>query len=159
MIPEPNIEALKALLTMAPVRSQSDARKPVRKTMDANANLFRKLADKGHTADRVVDAFLADFPELRDSRPDLDDEAYRRHVRDTYISFRRAIGLKKPKAAAPIRATRPKVKVVEERAAAVEVAPAPVPEPQVEKPLAVPTAATNTKTNVGGIKIPTKDDL
>jgi hypothetical protein len=97
MIPKPNIDALKALLTSEPIRSVGDNRKPVRRTMDENAKVFRVLAEKGFSSDRVVDAFLLDFPGLRDSRPDLDDAAYRRHVRDSYISFKRANGLMKRK--------------------------------------------------------------
>lgn len=137
MIPEPNIDALTALLASEPVRTQGDKRKPVRRVMDENAELFREIADKGHTADKVVEGFLIDFPELRASRPDLDDDGYRRHVRDTYLSFRRSLGMMKPRTATPRKAVRVKARAVErENQAAPAVMTGPVREPEkpVEKP-------------------------
>jgi len=158
MIPEPNIQALKALLSTEPVRTQGDKRKPVRRVMDENADLFRQLADRGHTADKVAAGFLVDFPELRESRPDLDDEAYRRHVRDTYLSFRRSLGVMKPRTAAPKKAVRPKVKEVEGKSqAAPVVMPEPIREP--EKPAVTKPADFSPKPTPDRVRIPTRDDL
>ena len=155
MIPEPNIDALTALLASEPVRTQGDKRKPVRRVMDENAELFREIADKGHTADKVVEGFLVDFPELRASRPDLDDDGYRRHVRDTYLSFRRSLGMMKPRTATPRKAVRVKARAVErENQAAPAVMPEPVrgPEKPVEKPAIV-------KPSSNGFRVPKGRDF
>jgi hypothetical protein len=155
MIPAPNIQALDALLETDPVRTQGDRRKPVRRVMDENAELFRQLADKGHTADKVVAGFLIDFPELRASRPDLDDEGYRRHVRDTYISFRRSLTVRKPRTAAPKKAAKPKDQAVEGKSqAAPAVMPDPVREPErpTEKPAFV-------KPSSNGFRVPKGRDF
>jgi hypothetical protein len=158
MIPEPNIQALEALLASDPVRHQGDARKPVRKTMDENAELFRQLAERGHTADKVVQGFLIDFPELRQSRPDLDDDGYRRHVRDTYLSFRRSLGVTKPRTGAPRKAVRPKAQAVEGKSqAAPAVMPEPVREP--EKPVMTKPANFSLKPPSDRVRIPSKADL
>ena len=90
------MSALKILGEMKPTRKVGDKRQPVRRTMDENAADLRIAAAKGHSANDIVDAFLIDFPELRSSRPDLDDVAYRRHVLSTYVNFRRANGIRKP---------------------------------------------------------------
>jgi hypothetical protein len=150
MIPTPDIEALDALLASEPIRVQGDARKPVRKTMDENAELFRALADKGHTADKVVQGFLIDFPELRASRPDLDDDGYRRHVRDSYISFRRSLGVKRPKTAAPRKVARSKNQAVEGKS---QAAPAVMPEP-VREPTAIAEKPVVVKLSTKGYPVP-----
>jgi hypothetical protein len=158
MIPEPNIDALTALLATEPVRIQGDRRKPVRRVMDENAELFRLLADKGHTADKVVAGFLVDFPELRESRPDLDDDGYRRHVRDTYLTFRRSLGVMKPRSAASRKAFRPKAQAVEGKS---QAAPVVVPEPLREPERSVVTrpADFSPKPTPDRVRIPTKADL
>jgi hypothetical protein len=151
----PNFDGLLALLELEPVRSKGDNRKPVRRTMDENAELFRQLVDKGHTADKVVSGFLVDFPELRESRPDLDDEAYRRHVRDSYISFRRSLGVRKPRTAAPRNTSRPKIKEVERK---VQAAPAVVPEP-VREPEMPTEKPAFVKPSSSGFRVPKGRDF
>jgi hypothetical protein len=163
MIPTPNIDALTALLATEPVRTQGDKRKPVRKAMDENADLFRQLAERGHTADKVVAGFLVDFPELRESRRDLDDDGYRRHVRDSYISFRRSIGVRKPKTAAPRKADKSKDQAVERKSQASPVVmpatPAPEPVREPEKPAVTTPVDFSPKPTSDRVRIPTRDDL
>lgn len=158
MVNAPNFDGLLTLAEMDPVRIQGDKRKPVRKIMDENVDLFRQLADRGHTADKVAAGFLVDFPELRESRPDLDDDGYRRHVRDSYLSFRRSLGVRKPRTASPRKAVRPKAQAIGGKSqAAPAVMPEPVREP--EKPAVTKPADFSPKPTPDRVRIPTRDDL
>ncbi len=70
--------------------------------MDANTDTFMKLAELGHSSASVAEAFMASYPDIRSSRQDLDDVAFKTHVMTTYDSFKRKLRqqgrLQKPKA-------------------------------------------------------------
>lgn len=151
MVKKPNLAALRALLESEPLRGHSDNRKPVRKAMDDNEVIFRGLAEKGHPHEAVVDAFLADFPDIRKTRTDLDDAAYRKHVRDTYASFKKKIGVKRAKSEKTRKAPKPKTAKVE-TAAPVEKKAAPAKALEPTKPSVV-------KPTTKGFQVPKAKDF
>ncbi|MHA6643703.1 hypothetical protein [Mesorhizobium sp. A623] len=134
MIPKPNIEALKALLASEPIVERSDSRSAVRKAMDSNAIHLRDCIERCHSGSTIVGTFMDAFPGLRESRPDLDDAAYRLHVWNTYNTIRRRLGISRPRSASMRITPRPTTKTVEQKQTVVEAAPVPVPETQVERP-------------------------
>ena len=153
------MSALKDLGEMEPVWKPGERGQPVRRVMDTNAEDILRAAAKGYPASKIVEAFLTDFPELRSSRPDLDDAAYREYVTHTYASFRRTHGISKAKSSVTRTVYRPKEKAVEGKSqAAPEVVTRPVPEPEkpAEKPVEKPTFV---KPSTKGFTIPRGRDL
>lgn len=134
MIPKPNVEALKALLASEPVAERSDSRSAVRTAMDANASHLRDCVERGHSGTKIVETFMDAFPDLRESRPDLDDAAYRQHVWNTYNTVRRELGVSKPRLVTITPRPKPNQKALEQKQTMIEAATTPVPEVQVERP-------------------------
>jgi len=163
-------EALKKLLDTEPVRGRGDNRSTVRKVMDENREVFRALAEKGHPHDVVVAAFMNDHPGLRHSRPDLDDEGFRTHVRNTFVSFKTANGLQKKRVNSARQPSLKQKKVVEgkrhvevvETPAASSPEPATVPGPtraSVPGPKAVSEGPAVVKPTDKGFRVPKAKDF
>lgn len=147
--------ALSALLYTKPVRTGAARKSAVRKIMDENRGIFEPLAAKGYMNRAVVDAFISDFPDVRHSRPNDDDNAYRTHIEIVYAAFKRSLkrqGIGQPRKAASKSTKAKAVNEAGHTSAATSgwepVSTAPeIPKPTVVKP------------STGGFPIPKAKDF
>lgn len=147
--------ALSALLDTKPVRTGAARKSTVRKIMDENRGIFDPLAVKGYMNRVVVDAFIKDFPNARQSRPNDDDNAYRTHVEIVYAAFKRSLkrqGTGQPRKAAS-KSTKDKAIHDAGHASAATPGSEPVSTaPEIPKPTVV-------KPSTGGFPIPKAKDF
>lgn len=153
--------ALMELMGKKPTRSGTSKRSAVRKIIDANADMFSKLADLGHTSVSVAEAFISSYPDVRRERQDLTDEDFKAHVAMTFVSFKRKLRKSgEPTTSKSQRAGRPARKK-----SSVEGRPHPAPAPQVQEKHEVaamidnPQRPTVIKPTSSGFPIPKAKDF